>query len=93
MKILNEEMIERALEDIENVYYNSDNSFSAMKCFKQNIEKLYELKIEHFKLLEKFKRFEEMSNLIDSELLLVNTLANIKTDKCDKCIYKLKEGE
>ena len=93
MKILNEEKIERVLEDIESIYYNSDDSFSAMKCFNQNLEKLHELKNKYFKLAEEYKRFEEMSNLTDSELLLVNTIANLKTDKCDKCIYKLKENE
>lgn len=52
------------------------------KIFKQLIE-------EHFELVEKYKRFKELSNLSDRELMIINAFTNIQTDKCDKCVYKL----
>lgn len=47
MKLTKKEC-EEALNQIEESYYNSDNSFGAMNQFKRNIETLYELINKHF---------------------------------------------
>lgn len=47
MKLTKKEC-EEALNQIEESYYNSDNSFGAMNQFKRNIETLYKLINEHF---------------------------------------------
>lgn len=55
---MTKEECEKALNEIEELYYNSDNSFGAMKQFKKDIEVLNILINDHF---ENYPlRFEEL---------------------------------
>lgn len=58
MKMMNKEKCEKALNEIEELYYNSDNSFGAMKQFKKDIEVLNILITDHFE--NKPLEFEEL---------------------------------
>ena len=87
--MLTEKECEKALEEIENIYYNLDDSLSAMKFFKQNLEKLYELKKEYFELVEYAKKLQDEVDLYkyeyyaecDRAVLLQKELNEIKNPK------------
>lgn len=71
------------LEKMEAIYYNGDNSYSALKYFKKSMEKIYKLINEHFNNSCNFKHFKLHSD---------STLKSLKKDELIDYIHILYEN-